>query len=320
MSKTLCLYSQTFCNLQEEIACGIPPRKAILLLGVIELFEHRLLQNNQIFLSTELIAAFLKYWNHLGLTSHRADIALTFFNMNSEQFWNLKAKPGFEEVIYSKGKEYLITIEAIKKAIQYAYLDTKTFSILQDPTSRKYIFKSIVKKCFINRANELQELLKINTLKQYEEKFSIKGGLIYNSEDLKNEEKTIVREAVFSRVVSSLYHYQCAFCGLQAINSLSQTIVDGVHIKPFSFFYDDRIDNGISLCKNHGWAFEHGWFTVDENYKIIISNDLWIKSPYVKSMLDFQGQRILLPPQKQYFPRIEALRWHLENVFNRFAG
>ncbi len=29
--------------------------------------------------------------------------------------------------------------------------------------------------------------------------------------------------------------------------SIQQIIVDGAHIKPFAKFYDNRIDNGISL-------------------------------------------------------------------------
>jgi putative restriction endonuclease len=319
MSTSLSIPSKHSSKLQDKIASHIPPRKAILLLAVIELFEHGLLQKNQIFLSDELIAAFLKYWNQLGSTSHSPDIALTFFNMNSEKFWNLKAQPGCEAAISSKRKTPFRTIDSLRKAVHYAYLDTKLFKLLQNPIDRKYIFKGIGKKMFVED-NNLDELFKFNTIKQFQEENLVKGGVVYNPEDLQHEEKIIVREAVFSRVVCSVYHYHCAFCGLQALNSLNQTIVDGVHIKPFTIFYNDRIDNGISLCKNHRWAFENGWFTVDENYKIIISNDLWVKSPYFKSMLDFHGKRILLPTQEQYYPRLASLRWHRENVFNTFTG
>jgi putative restriction endonuclease len=46
---------------------------------------------------------------------------------------------------------------------------------------------------------------------------------------------------------------------LKIINSLGQNIVEGSHIKSFSEFRDNRIDNGLSLCKNHHWAFERVW-------------------------------------------------------------
>ncbi|WP_347277256.1 HNH endonuclease [Leptolyngbya sp. FACHB-671] len=37
-----------------------------------------------------------------------------------------------------------------------------------------------------------------------------------------------------------------------------------LHIKPFSEFRDDRFDNGTSPCKKHHWAFDHGWFGIDD--------------------------------------------------------
>jgi len=134
---------------------------------------------------------------------------------------------------------------------------------------------------------------------------------------VEDESKLIVRDAAFRRIVVSAYEYRCAFCELQVLNSLNQHIVDGAHIKPFSQFRDDRFDNGLSLCKNHHWAFDRGWFTVDDDYRIVVSNDLREKSPHAQTMRDFHGQNIGLPAQQSYLPRIEALRWHRENVFNR---
>ena len=97
--------------------------------------------------------------------------------------------------------------------------------------------------------------------------------------------------------------------------TVKQNIVDGAHIKPFSLFFDNKIANGIALCKNHHWAFDRGWFTVDEQYKIIISNDLEEVSPHTKPMKDFHGEKLLLPQTEQFFPEIEALQWHRQNIF-----
>ena len=91
--------------------------------------------------------------------------------------------------------------------------------------------------------------------------------------------------------------------------------MDGAHIKPFSQFYDSRINNGISLCKNHHWGFDRGWFAVNEQYKIIVSKDLEEESVYAKPMKEFHGEELLLPNSEQYFPAVEALQWHRQNVF-----
>jgi len=104
-------------------------------------------------------------------------------------------------------------------------------------------------------------------------------------------------------------------CGLKVTKKVNQNIVDGAHIKPFSQFYDSRIHNGIALCKNHHWAFDRGWFAVDEQYKIIVSNDLEEVSPHAKPMKDFHGETIVLPNTEQHFPELEALQWHRQNIF-----
>ena len=59
--------------------------------------------------------------------------------------------------------------------------------------------------------------------------------------------KSLFREAFFRKSVVHLYDYRCAFCRLKVTRSLSQSIVDGAHIKPFSEFYDNRVDNGTLI-------------------------------------------------------------------------
>ena len=142
------------------------------------------------------------------------------------------------------------------------------------------------------------------------------GGAVYKPEDLEDEAALVVRDAAFRRTVVSVYECRCAFCQLQVTSSVGQNIVDGAHIKPFSKFYDDRINNGLSLCKNHHWAFDQGWFSIDDHYRIIISNELREESPNARPMKEFQSELILVPAQKSHVPRVEALRWHRENVFN----
>jgi len=140
----------------------------------------------------------------------------------------------------------------------------------------------------------------------------------YNNRDNErrfNIKNLVVRNAFFRKAVVHIYDYRCAFCRLKVTNSLTQNIVDGSHIKPLAKFFDSRIDNGISFCKNHHWAFDHGLFSIDDDYKIIISSDLQEESPYARPMIAFNDEMILLPSYEKYFPRIEAIQWHRKNVF-----
>jgi putative restriction endonuclease len=88
--------------------------------------------------------------------------------------------------------------------------------------------------------------------------------------------------------------------------SINQNIVDGADIKPFAQFYDSRIDNAISFCKNHHWAFDRGLFTIADDYKIIVSNNFQEESPNTIPMKKINGNKLWLPNEKEYLPRREA--------------
>ena len=81
-AKSLNYYTNKFTKLRVDRAHGASaPHKPILLLSVIELTEQGLLKHNQIPLSAELVAAFLKLWQQLGSTAHNADIGMPFFHL-----------------------------------------------------------------------------------------------------------------------------------------------------------------------------------------------------------------------------------------------
>lgn len=308
-------YASKFTKLRVDRAHGsIAPHKPILLLAVIELIEQSLLRHNQIPISAELIAAFLKLWQQLGSTAHKADIGMPFFHLRSDGFWHFKPNPGFEALLSSPGTR-VRKVNALRQVVEYAYLDGELFELLQQPTSRNLLTNTLLNTWFADKTQQLQEVLRINAFAEFQEELLATGGKVYEESVFKDETKTVVRDATFRKVIISVYEYRCAFCKLQILNCLGQNIVDGAHIKPFSQFYDDRIDNGISLCKNHHWAFDKGWFSISDNFTILVKDDLREEAPNSKPMQQFNGDRIRLPDQEQYYPRLEALRWHRQHVF-----
>jgi putative restriction endonuclease len=205
----------------------------------------------------------------------------------------------------------------LQSLILYAFLDDELFLLLQDSVSRSVLINTLVETWFSHKKEQVNKLFRIDAFQEFQNKLKESGGKVYSIEDLKNEDQVIVRDAAFRKVVISVYNYRCSFCGLKIINSLGQNIVDGSHIKPFSEFRDDRIDNGLSLCKNHHWAFDRGWFGIDENYRISVSKDLHEITPNNRAMIDFEGEQIILPNQELYYPRLDALQWHFENIFRQ---
>lgn len=310
MNKDLGYYIKKFTKLRVDNSHGVAPHKPTLLLAVIEQFEKGKISRNQIYLSPELIATFLKYWSSLVTTDHRSDIALPFFHLTGDKFWYLMANPGFEATIATRTK--IRGLSALRNAVKYAYLDDELFNLLLDPGSRVQLSETLMKAWFPAKILQIEKLYEVDELDNIQLRLFERGGAVYTTEDVKDQDKTFVRNAAFRRIVVSLYQQNCAFCRLKIVSRDSQDIVDGAHIKPFAEFHDDRFDNGIALCKNHHWAFDRGWFSISDEYKIIVPHDRFHEeAPHdMRSMQDFNGEPILLPNQENYNPRIESLQWH----------
>jgi putative restriction endonuclease len=226
-------------------------------------------------------------------------------------------KPGFESLFATKVK--IRTPSTIRQTVEYAYLDPQLWGLLQNEHARSVLIYVLISEWFRDKKADIEQLLQVNAFAGLQEQLWRTGGKVYKPRELEDEQTVIVRDAAFRKIVVSTYNQRCAFCGLQILDSLGQNIIDGAHIKPFSQFYDDRIDNGLSLCKNHHWAFDRFWFTINDDYTIVVANSLREESPNAKPMREFNGDRIILPTQEQYYPRVDALRWHRDEFVKRVA-
>jgi putative restriction endonuclease len=304
--RTLLDYCERFSELKvsSNRKRGDAPYKPILLLSIIDLIAQGIIKNNYISISDELIETFNKYWKILGNPAYKGGLHYPFFHLQSDIFWHLKLNHEF------KGLQPKTT-NKLKEAVEYAKLDDELFELLLDKNSRNELTDTLIAVWFFESQRELSAILNVNQSFQSQieedvEEVSLKQFKL---------QKSVVRNAFFRKAVVHTYGYRCAFCGLKVTRKITQSIVDGAHIKPFSKFYDSRIDNGISFCKNHHWAFDRGWFTINDDYKIVVANDLQEVSPNAKSMRDFHGEHIALPVLEEYFPRLDALDWHRKNIF-----
>lgn len=285
----------------------------ILLLSVIDLISQNLLTDNCIMISEELIDTFKKYWSVLTTDSYEeSDFALPFFHLKNKdpKFWRLKYSDK-----YDGGRPQ--TMNTLKDAVDYAYIDQELFDLLKDKDNRQNLIDTLIAAWFSSSQKEIEDILKIN--QDFENSNLLETENLGESAETKKPriylKKSFVREAFFRKAVIHLYDYRCAFCRLKVTRTLTQSIVDGAHIKPFAQFYDSSINNGLSLCKNHHWAFDQGWFAINDKYRIIVASDLEEDSPNSKPIKDFHNEIILLPSSEQYYPKIEAIQWHRQNVF-----
>jgi hypothetical protein len=138
---------------------------------------------------------------------------------------------------------------------------------------------------------------------------------------VKTTKESVLRDRGFRQAVIDAYKFKCAVCGqkISSPDSLSWE-VDAAHIVPNHSFGRDDVCNGIALCHLHHWAFDVGWFTLMDDYKIETSKQAYDSPPDTGSreffrLLTRKSRRIVLPARSEIHPHPNALHWHRQNVF-----
>lgn len=106
---------------------------------------------------------------------------------------------------------------------------------------------------------------------------------------------------IFRKNVLLNYGNTCAVCEINDNN-----LLEAGHIIPvIKQEFAGRMENGICLCVLHHTMFDKGYFSFDDEYKIVISKQREI-NPYIRNMI-FDGKRIRTP---KIFPSKEFLILH----------
>jgi hypothetical protein len=142
----------------------------------------------------------------------------------------------------------------------------------------------------------------------------------------KTTRESALRGRGFRQAVIEAYNCRCAVCGLKikSPDSLSWE-VEAAHIVPNRSLGRDDLWNGIALCHLHHWAFDVGWFTLLDDYKIQASSQIRHLPAEFGKMGDYECIRSLayktasvyLPRQTEIHPHCNALRWHRQHIFDK---
>ncbi len=200
-------------------------------------------------------------------------------------------------------KEWMLTEDGYDKALRFAGIPSIQKEILN---IKSYEVQKIVKKLYEQPRpkdyNPLGGTKKVTRITK-EVKLRIRG---------------------FRQAIIDAYDYKCAVCALK-INSpdASQWEVEAAHIVPYSASGKDDIWNGLALCHLHHWAFDVGWFALEDNFEILPSTQIQSLSSSFGKMgaydfirsLSAVDQKIYLPVNSEIHPHPNALRWHRENIF-----
>ncbi|MFQ3607969.1 MAG: HNH endonuclease [Chloroherpetonaceae bacterium] len=316
-------YIQKFQKLRVDRAhAGFAPHKPILLLSVIECVAHGYIQTNKVFITPELVATFKENWSILASDTFQPRFALPFYHLTSDRFWKLHAKEGYENAVAMRGT--MRNFAHLNEAIEYAELPENLFQLLLEKESREILRQVLLdtyfpaqKAAYLSKRGEyLQQIEdKILHLSPSEYKKEIEQALASN-----DEEEVFSRGGSFKKKVPQIYNYTCAISGMKVTAVADISMIDACHIIPFKISYDDTISNGIALCPNLHRAFDRGLITVDDTYRVVVSNHFVENSDSMFNLRQFSGKRFQLPNNKEFFPALENFAWHRAHRFERWLN
>jgi putative restriction endonuclease len=297
---------------------GAAPHKPILLLTIIELIEKGIVTDNRVCVDAQLVGTFKENWLLLVNTAHQEDFTQPFFYLQNERvegyaYWFLQAMPGCQINAHIKSVSVLATV------CEYGCLATELWLLLNEVVSRTYlrqvllnVYFAATKNSFINAKQQGQGYLNDQTSDLLEEpQAKLKGISKYTEEDV------FVRNGLFKRLVPKLYQQQCSFTGMNLSSMYKHSFVDACHIIPFSRTQNDSVSNGIALCPNMHRAFDRGLLSIDENYRILVSQHLTEDKNHPYALSGLEGRKIILPQQQNHYPAQQALEWHRSEVFKK---
>ena len=120
------------------------------------------------------------------------------------------------------------------------------------------------------------------------------------------------RDARFRiEVVVIAYRHTCALTGYRMTTLGMESIVDAAHIHEFKDSRNNNPRNGLALSKNAHWQFDRGLWSLDGNYQVILNREKFIEEGVTgQRLVDFEGKRIFLPRDPEYWPEHSCISWH----------
>jgi hypothetical protein len=194
---------------------------------------------------------------------------------------------------------YLMDLYKKNKSSIYNYLDTK---IQQYPIRGGYGISEEIIAEFEQKAAVIGEL-SVVVDKSVTERIS----------DTTTEQVAdLFNPSTFRDFVMVGYNGLCAISGT-VISYQNYKNLEAAHIKPKSHGGLFHPNNGIALCRDLHWAFDKGFFSLNDNYEVIVHE--LTTSDFLRS---FNGIKIRIPTDDFFRPNLSNIQYHRNTVFGLF--
>lgn len=319
MTSQLQKYLLAFKKLRIDRSHGPAPHKPILLLSILQAVQSLLIEQNRIYITPEIVSLFTANWSSLVVTNHYCRFFLPFYHLSSESFWKLIPNPGYESLLSLKSS--IKSFSGLNAAVEYAVIDEELFLLMKNTASNAIFKEFLLDEYFPDTKTQLSEQREYlnDKYSEIENKILYEPPATYRTEiraliKQQDEEEIFIRGGIFKREIPKIYNYTCCISGMRIDATAQVSLIDACHIVPFSESYNDTISNGIALCPNLHRAFDRGLISIDEDYRVNVS-DTFTEGESDYTIRKFDQKRISLPKDQGFWPDHENLNWHKSNIF-----
>ncbi|UOQ73550.1 HNH endonuclease [Hymenobacter cellulosilyticus] len=304
-------YLTRFCKLKTSKLGGEEaPYKPALLLAVLEGIEDGSIQDNQIVITPELLAAFQSNCRDLS-TSERFranNFALPFYHLTGDGFWHLRTHFGQPLLLTTSGSPR--SLGHLRQVVAYAAFDAELWLLLQDTATRHTFRDALLSRYFPQTRYHYRPSAGPEALRELSQQMLQEPAALYQTHlNLTDEVDTFMRSGTFKRVVLEAYNYTCAISGLQLISTGTSAVaplLDACHIVPWSISHDDTIGNGLALTPTLHRAFDRHLLRIDQDYRVRVAGSFRELRGQEHGLLQFEGQQLRLPERREWWPRKEG--------------
>jgi putative restriction endonuclease len=273
------------------------PHKPILLLALLDVAEAGELTDRRSPLTPGLRLRFNALWQTVVRRwTTKPDPFLPFHHLSSQGFWQALRTTG--EV--SEGPDSTRQIQ----------LHPEFFELLQQPQ-----FRALARTLLIHTWFPAEEQVSLRETLGLETELAAAEPSILQEE--RAEYERTGRDARFRIQVIVQYQYTCALTGysLTAAHS-GATIVEAAHIAAFADTRNNDPRNGLALTPDAHWSFDEGLWTVDNDLRVVVANDVFADwSPEGTSLKHRHGRPLHFAASTRLRPDHHYLEWHRENRF-----
>lgn len=301
----------------DERTAFCAPHKPLLLLAVLDRFAEGTYTANLIEFDDDLSELFTLYWALVDPPSVRGNIAMPLYHLQSDGFWHLLPREGFEEYLRHSGKIH--SIRKLREMTYGAKLDDELYAFVLLKEGRDALRTSLIDTYF---APELRQKLmqqgRINLesyLYSQDLLAQVKGQKL--KESPLPEDEYAVRDQGFKRTMRLIYEHRCALCGIRVQTAEGHTAVVGAHIIPWSISHNDDPRNGLSLCRLCHWAFDEGLLTVNLKYVVRTSPQLNGQGNLAAHLSLLNQRGMIRPEDSDFLPAPTSLSWHMDKVYRK---